>query len=294
LLDVNFNADKNGWLGTVKTGFAAIGQSTSDYWNVCSRSGATDAQWLSYVTVSNLSTVDGTPTGAGLSLSNAPGAWGNNVGDAMYNSYLYPFNGGNITVIVTNLPVGSYDFYIYGHGSTDQGGMQNLNGVYQLSSGGVDYGTQTTATNGLAWNTTNWQEGQQYVVFRDVTLSSATQSVLLTGLPGAGGEALIAGMQIVQQSATKESLASAYAAEPAMQITPTARPVLSLVQNAAGRFCVSFIGQIGSGYRIEYADTISGSWIPLTTGTLSQATCKFEDASSAGASQRFYRVVMLP
>ncbi|HXD00721.1 MAG TPA: hypothetical protein VN048_15370, partial [Verrucomicrobiae bacterium] len=69
LLDVQFFAAHNPYdLSAVKTGFAAIGQTTNDYWNGCSRDGTdpTDLpqDWHTYVAVTNLLLVDGTPTGA--------------------------------------------------------------------------------------------------------------------------------------------------------------------------------------------------------------------------------------
>ncbi len=197
LLNINFCAAKNpGGLGAVKTGSAAIGQTTNDYWNPCSRDGATQFDFQSFVAVPNLTNADGTLSGAGLTLANAPGSWGNDVNDAMYSTYLYPFDGGNLTLTVTNLPPGTYDVCVYGHGSTQNGTHQNMNGVYQLSGGAIDYGTQSTATSGTNWATTNWQEGQQYVVFRNVYITGPADALVVTGLPGVSGEALIAGMQI--------------------------------------------------------------------------------------------------
>jgi hypothetical protein len=197
---VNFFADKNPGLGTVKHGLAAIGHTTNDVWNGCSRDGIDMFDFLTFVVVSNLITVDGVTTGVGLTLTNAPGAWFNGTDDAMYNTYLYPFDGNNLVVEVTNLPAGAYDFYVYGHGNVDQGGFHDLNGVYQLSVGSADYGTRSTATSGTNWMTTNWTEGEQYVVFRGVTVGGG-QKVVLTGLPGVGGEALIAGLQILASGA---------------------------------------------------------------------------------------------
>jgi hypothetical protein len=197
LININFCAAKNPYgLSAVKTGFAAIGQTTNDYWNACSRDGATPFDFLSFVAVPNLTNADGTPSGAGLTLANAPGSWGNDVNDAMYYSYLYPFDGGNLTLTVTNLPPGTYDVCVYGHGSTQNGTHQNMNGVYQLSGGAIDYGTQSTATSGTNWATTNWHEGQQFVVFRNIYVTGPADALVVTGLPGVSGEALIAGVQI--------------------------------------------------------------------------------------------------
>ncbi len=58
----------------------------------------------------------------------------------MYSHYNYNL-GGNITVTVTNLQTAAYDIYIYGHADAD-----NANGVYTLSVGGTNYGTEATST----------------------------------------------------------------------------------------------------------------------------------------------------
>ena len=248
LLNVNFFADKNPYgLGNIKTGFAAIGQSAQDYWNGCSRDGATAYEWRGLVILDHLTNADGTASSAGLTLLNAPGAWDNGVPDAMYGSYLYPFDGGNLTVTLTNLPVGSYDLYVYGHGSTQNGYFQNMNGVYQLSSGGIDYGTLSTATNGAGWASTAWQEGQQYVVFRSVTVFSPDQAVVLTGLPGASGEALIAGLQIAP-SAGFSGTAPVILNQPASQ---------SAFAGASVTFSVGAVGTAPLSYQwLENGDPI--------------------------------------
>jgi len=130
-------------------------------------------------------------TSVGLTVANAPGAWSNGSSDPMFATYLYPFDGGNITVNVTNLPAATYDFYIYGHEATDAG-----NSTYELAAGGQSYGSLTTGT-APGWNTTVWQEGVQYVRFTNVTVT-AGQPVTITVLPGEGGYAVISGLQIAR------------------------------------------------------------------------------------------------
>ena len=237
LLDVQFYSAQNPYgLGVPKVGLAAIGQTTNDYWNGVSRDGTSDVDWLTYVSVNNLTNADGSVTGAGLSLANAPGCWNNNVADAMYSTYVYPFNGGNVTVTVTNLSAGTYDFYIYGHGSV-QGGMTGLNGVYQLSSGGVDYGTLSTGTSGTNWDSTDWQAGQQYVLFSGVTVVGG-QPVVLTCLPGAGGEALISGMQITPSTGST-AVAPEIVNQP-ISLTATAGANVTLAVGVTGTAPLSY------------------------------------------------------
>src|SRR5205823_5607092 len=98
LLDVDFGGGDS----TSEVGPAATGHSASDFWNYYTRN---DGQggWLTFGFLSNLKTVEGVATAAGLTIANAPGSWGNGSADDMYNSYDYPFDGGNVTVTVTNL-----------------------------------------------------------------------------------------------------------------------------------------------------------------------------------------------
>ena len=167
--------------GTNKVGFAAAGETTNDVWNICTNNCAfTNLLW---------STSSG--SGAGITVSNATGSWGNPVSDNMYMGYVYQ-NSGYIYITITNLASGSYDFYIYAHGADDQ-----QNGAPHLVSNGTDYGTNYTASVGSnSWTSTYWELGQQYVVFTNVTVSSS-QPVSLTMQYGVWPFSVINGMQIV-------------------------------------------------------------------------------------------------
>src|SRR5438034_3528060 len=190
-LNVDFGTGTN----SAKVGFAATGQSINDYWNLYSRDDGVGGYRI-FGAVSNLKWADGTVSAVGLTVTNAPGAWQNGTADPMYNDYLYPFNGGNIAVTVTNLPVGSYDLYLYGHGGP---GVDTANSVFQVVSGSSDYGTKATTTTS-GWTSPVWQEGYQYVVFRDVGVINAGSSVTITVFPGGSGQAYISGIQIKARS----------------------------------------------------------------------------------------------
>ncbi len=191
LIDVQFCAlDNPNSLKDRKTGIAATGQTANDYWNAYSRDG-TNGGFLTYGVLNNLELADGTLTSVGLTVANAPGAWSNDSSDPMYATYLYPFDGGDITVTITNLNAGTYDFYIYGHGAAD-----DQNSIYELSVNGQSYGSQANL-NGPGWNTVVWQQGVQYVEFQNVVIG-AGQGVTITVLPGDGGYAVISGLQIAQ------------------------------------------------------------------------------------------------
>ena len=104
--------------------------------------------------MNNLKRADGTATAVAMTVRNAPGAWDNGTSDPMYKVYLYPFDGGNITVTVTNLPAGSYDVLLYGHGGP---GVDNANSVFQVVTGNSDYGTKATTTIS-GWTSPVWEE----------------------------------------------------------------------------------------------------------------------------------------
>ncbi len=177
LLSVDFGSDLNG-----KTGFAALGQTTNDFWNFYSRDDGAGG-WRTFGVLSNLKTVDGTVTPAGLTVANAPGAWGNGSPDQMYDDYIYPFNGGNVTVTVTNLPAGQYDLLAYAY-----------DGNFELTAGGVSLGVQTTRDN-IRTNLPGWAAGVQYARFTNVSVAVG-QPLVLTVRPGLDGYAVISGLQL--------------------------------------------------------------------------------------------------
>ncbi len=166
-----------------EVGPAAAGQATNDFWNFYTRDdGSGGYRYFGFLT--NMKLATGSSSGAGLTITNAPGAYPNGSSDPMYNSYVYPFDGRNVSILVTNLPAGPYDFYVYGY-----------DGNYQVQVGGTDYGTRMSLDAPLV-NPPVWQEGRQYVAFRGVSVASG-QAVTLIVRPGqAYGYAVISGMQI--------------------------------------------------------------------------------------------------
>jgi len=175
LIDVAFTGDPV----TSKTGFAATGVAANDFWNTCNPDSGS---------LPNVEFVDGTASGAGLTLANVAGANVNGASDPMYGVYLFN-GGGNISVTVTNLMAGAYNFYLYGHGNAD-----NQFSIFQLMAGLQSYGSNATI-NGSGWLSSVWQEGVQYVEFTNVIVSDA-QTVTITVAPGAGGYAVLSGLQI--------------------------------------------------------------------------------------------------
>jgi hypothetical protein len=169
---------------TPKTGFAATGMTAADYWNTCS---------FPALSLSNLRFVDGTYSGAGLTVSNVSGAYTDGAPDPMYASYYYTggnfVSAGNQIVTITNLAAGVYDFYFYGHGNGN-----NQNSAYELLVDSQDYGIEMT-TNGAGWQAAVWQEGLQYVEFANIGVS-AGQSVAVIIHPQASTFADLSGFQL--------------------------------------------------------------------------------------------------
>jgi hypothetical protein len=179
---VLINIDIGAGTSTSEVGPAAIGHNPNDLWNFYTRDDGSGG-WLTFGALGNLQTAEGSATFSGMTIANAPGAWGNGSSDSMYNGYDYPFDGGNVTVVVTNLDSGAYDFYVYGIDST-----------YEVTVAGQSYGIKTLGS-GPVINPVVWQEGNQYVVFRSVPVTSGLD-LTLTVRPGIGGYATISGIQI--------------------------------------------------------------------------------------------------
>jgi hypothetical protein len=163
LLNIDFTSDLNPQY-LPKMGPAAVGVTADDYWNVYSRDDGSGG-FRPNGSLSGLRYADQQPGGATLEVSNAAGAWINGAADPMFDWYLYPLGGGEISLALTQLPPGNYDFYIFGHGSLD-----DQNGIYELVSGGTNYGTQATTT-GPGWINPRLTEGQQYVRFGNVRVT---------------------------------------------------------------------------------------------------------------------------
>jgi len=182
LIDVDFD----GWKGpsgpSDKVGFAATGQTTNDFWNFYTRDDG-NGGWRTSFNLPNLAFVDRKASGVGLTVDNAPGAWGNGSYDPMYYGYIYPFSG-NATVTLTNLPAGSYNFYVY-----------SQDGNYDLDVGGSFIGNLTTSDMPLSSNPPVWTSGVQYAEFTSVSVGSGDQ-VVITVKPGTAGYAIIGGLQI--------------------------------------------------------------------------------------------------
>lgn len=194
LLNVSFGVPTN------KVGAAAVSRQTNDFWNIYT------GPWVSLKTITNLlwSTQFPATSSVSMTVSNAPGQWGNNTGDPMYDGYIYPQNWGNIQVTVSNLPAGLYDFYLYGHGGADaQNSRFQLWWYNSTSNAYVCAGEKCTATGSQWWNQsiTNWWNtntlGQGYFSLYQSILVDSNHPVQIIVLPDSAGYSIINGLQIV-------------------------------------------------------------------------------------------------
>ncbi|MCI0747227.1 MAG: hypothetical protein L0Y58_17625 [Verrucomicrobia subdivision 3 bacterium] len=118
LINVDFGVGTH----SAKLGPAATGLASNDFWNLYRHYEPKFTPGMPLVsdgTLKDLKQADGAVAAVSISVSNAPGVWGNATGDAMYDSYIFSQNGSNITVAVQNLKPGRYHFYLYGHADAD-------------------------------------------------------------------------------------------------------------------------------------------------------------------------------
>lgn len=179
LINVSFGS-------TNKVGRAVVGNA-GDHWNGYSFPNNSD------VTMTNLAWNSGsTRSPVSLRVQNAPGQWGFITTDPMYGSYIYtyPWNSGHITLTISNLPSGDYDFYVYGHG-----GAADQNSTFTLSSNLVAIGQYSTANSADWQQSSNWVLGLQYVKFTNIHLNAGDRASLEV-IPNASTYAFINGLQI--------------------------------------------------------------------------------------------------
>ncbi len=216
LINVDFGVGS----ASLKKGPAAAGEGTNDFWNLYSHYHPKFVPGMPLVAdgrLDKLQLADGSESGAGLCLSNAPGVWGNSSGDAMFDAYLFSQNGSNITVAVNGLAPGRYHFYLYGHADADVIGEQNS--AFTLRAGTNSFGPLASQGGG-GWKAGRpWQEGAQYAVFRDVPVGP--EGVVIEAGAGPNGVAVINGLQIVSRGTgpPRPRLAEAPAAAPGANLS---------------------------------------------------------------------------
>jgi hypothetical protein len=266
LINVDFGAGP-ATTGSPKAGPAAVGQATNDFWNFYTRDDDSGG-WRTFGVLSNLKFANGAAASGGMTVLNAPGAWGDGSSDPMYNSYIYPFDSDNVSVTVTNLTKGQYDFYVYGP-----------DGNYQLTVGPTDYGVKTSLDQPLI-DPPVWQEERQYALYRGVPVG-AGQGVTLTVRPGVYGYAVISGMQIK-------------AATPTGQLqNQTARLRFTGVPSGAGhsQMQLEFLGAPNRVYELQATATLR-DWVTIgICATDANGSLTITDPDADKYPARLYRVV---
>jgi type II secretory pathway pseudopilin PulG len=202
------NVDFGVGMASLKTGLAATGMGTNDYWNLYRHYQPRFTAGMALVAngkLDKLKLADGTESGVSVAVNNAPGVWGNSSGDPMYDTYVFAQNGSNITVAISGLAPGRYHFYCYGHAEPDVTGEQNS--VFTLKAGTNTFGPMTQMGGG-GWKAGKpWQERAQYIVFRDVPVDGAP--VILDVAPGPNGVAVLNGLQISSRGTSPPRLLAA-------------------------------------------------------------------------------------
>jgi len=216
---------------TSKVGFAATGVTSNDYWNAFMNNNGV---------ITNLAYMDGTPSGAAITVPTGMKEGYNGASDPMYGLACY--QQADIVMTVTNLPPATYDLYLYGHGS-----LNDQNSIFEVGVPSVSYGSEAT-TNGPGWIYSAWLEGVQYVEFTNVSVDTG-QTLTITAEPGASGYAFVSGLQIVP--AGPPSPAAAIVTEP---------PALIVSQASNATFTVLAEGSAPLAYQWLFDNTpISGA-----------------------------------
>lgn len=208
------NVDFGVGAASPKSGWAATGQWTNDFWNLYRHYEPRFVPGMPLVDsgrLADLKFADGSPSTISIGVTNAPGVWGNSTGDPMFDTYLFSTNGSNITVTIHNLTPGRYHVYLYGHADSDISGEQNS--VFSLWSSTNRFGPQRTAGMG-AWKApsagsanglSGWREGYQYVLFRDVQVF-ANEPVIIQVAAGPNGVPVLNGLQILSRGTSPPEL----------------------------------------------------------------------------------------
>jgi len=227
---------------SLRTGMAAAGMGTNDYWNLYRHYHPKFTPGMALVAdgkLDKLRLADGSESGVSVAVNNAPGVWGNSSGDPMYDTYIFAQNGSNITVTVSGLAAGRYHFYCYGHADPDVTGEQNS--VFTLKAGTNSIGP-ITQMGGSGWKAGNpWQERAQYVVFRDVPVDG--KPVVLDVAPGPNGVAVLNGLQVISRGTSPPRLLVAGPTAPAPASTNLLFREIRYegkVSDAEARFAVAF------------------------------------------------------
>jgi thermitase len=79
-----------------------------------------------------------------------------------------------------------------------------------------------------------------------------------------------------------------------LTVNPVPVPQLRPLSVSGGTVTISWTAQSGRSYRVQYAPTPTGPWSTLGTDVVANGTLASKLDSPAGATQRYYRVILLP
>lgn len=178
-------------------GFAAIGTSSSDYWNV---------QGIDNL---NLKYVDTTQSGMQLAYSASHLSYVN-IPTHPLNLMRYYADGLDGTAnnlpeaidpVIGPLPIGEYEIYVYGHENNNSGyvNVEPQVGTYNPTSHAftpaTSYGNKYTSNGDGGWLSGTWTEGAQYVKFKVVNGTDG-KYLRLRQISNDSGNFIMAGIQI--------------------------------------------------------------------------------------------------
>ncbi|MEO6336986.1 MAG: type II secretion system protein [Verrucomicrobiota bacterium] len=281
LLNVDFGVGEK----SAKTGFAATGQATNDFWNLYHHYAPKFVPGMPLVAdgmLENLKLADGSDSKISMAVTNAPNVWGNASGDAMFDTFIFAQNSSNLTATVSGLEPGRYHFYLYGHADADVTGEQNS--VFTLRTGTNTFGP-LTPLGAPGWKASaSWQERYQYVVFRDVPVTAGTPLVIEVA-PGPNNVAVLNGLQIISRGTSPPRLvatASASVGSANTNLIFRSIAYTGHVTDTEARFTVNFEAESFATNEIS---------APLFEGDVALLAAKLPDAlrivSSAGKSRLF-------
>lgn len=186
--------------GTAKTGAAAVGV-VGDFWN--SWVPPTVPEEIATSITSDLKYADGTSSGASIEqwseVDDGIEAFENvqslSHPDDMMQVTARTFNQGYLKgMLISDLPRGTYDVYVYGHGSADDEVLK-----CEIQTPLTSYPSQQTAV-GTGWSSPTWVEGEQYVVFRDVTFSDLEAAEIMVSFTTDLAVYFVSGIQLHKKS----------------------------------------------------------------------------------------------
>ncbi len=148
--------------GEGKTGRAAIGQGSNDFWN------RYNFPFAMRATLPDLQTSAGRNTGAILQTHTLPGNWGWTCPDPMWGTFSYSeTDEGHLRF--PNLPAGTYTLYVFGHSAGDPNPQKDWESFTRtrVEASGKDYGVLATEAS-PEFVSLDWKQGIHYVVFEEV------------------------------------------------------------------------------------------------------------------------------